>query len=108
MRRLLYRAVLFIPAASAVWALLPVVAPNFGFTHFEGANQNANGSLVKNIETGEYKAALAYLRELVELGYVSPDVKSSSVPESKRYLRSVPAAVVPLRIQVIRTGMPDS
>ena len=25
-RRLLYRAVLFIPAASAVWALLPVVA----------------------------------------------------------------------------------
>ena len=26
MRRLLYRAVLFIPAASAVWALLPVVA----------------------------------------------------------------------------------
>jgi len=27
-RRLLYRAVLFIPAASAVWALLPVVAAN--------------------------------------------------------------------------------
>jgi multidrug efflux system outer membrane protein len=27
-------------------ALLPVISPNFGFTHFEGANQNANGSLV--------------------------------------------------------------
>jgi outer membrane protein TolC len=31
---------------ASVQALLPVVAPNFGFTNFEGANQNANGSLV--------------------------------------------------------------
>src|SRR4029078_5913715 len=31
---------------ASVQALLPVVSPNFGFTHFEGANQNADGSLV--------------------------------------------------------------
>jgi outer membrane protein TolC len=31
---------------ASVQALLPVIAPNFGFTHFEGAGQNANGSLV--------------------------------------------------------------
>ena len=40
--------------------------------------RNANGSLTKEIETEEYKAALAYNRELVQLGYVSPDVKSNS------------------------------
>ena len=37
-----------------------------------------NGSLVKNIETDEYKAALAYVRDLVQLGYVSPDIKSNA------------------------------
>ena len=39
---------------------------------------NANGSLIKDIETEEYKAALVYNRELVQLGYVSPDVKSNA------------------------------
>ncbi len=38
---------------------------------------NSNGSLSKEIETEEYKAALVYLRELVQLGYVSPDVKAN-------------------------------
>lgn len=31
---------------ASVQALLPVISPNIGFTHLEGANQNANGSLV--------------------------------------------------------------
>lgn len=31
---------------ASIQALLPVISPNFAFTHFEGANQNANGSLV--------------------------------------------------------------
>jgi putative aldouronate transport system substrate-binding protein len=38
----------------------------------------SNGGLVKDIETEEYKAALIYLRELVQLGYISPDVKSNT------------------------------
>jgi putative aldouronate transport system substrate-binding protein len=33
------------------------------------------GKWVKDIETEQYKAALAYNRSLVEAGYVSPDVK---------------------------------
>lgn len=37
----------------------------------------SNGKLVKDIETEEYKAALVYLRELVQLGYMSPDLKSN-------------------------------
>ena len=36
-----------------------------------------NGRLTKDIESDEYKAALAYLRELVQLGYMSPDLKSN-------------------------------
>ena len=36
-----------------------------------------NGSLIKDIETEEYKAAVVYLRELIEAGYMSPDVKSN-------------------------------
>jgi putative aldouronate transport system substrate-binding protein len=38
---------------------------------------NADGSMIKDIESEEYKAALVYLRELVELGYISPDVKAN-------------------------------
>jgi len=37
----------------------------------------SNGGLVKDIETEEFKAALVYLRELIEAGYMSPDVKSN-------------------------------
>ncbi len=36
---------------------------------------NADGSLVKDIETDEYAAALEYLAGLVKAGYVSPDAK---------------------------------
>jgi len=36
-----------------------------------------NGRLTKDIESEEYKAALAYLRELVQLGYMSPDLKAN-------------------------------
>jgi putative aldouronate transport system substrate-binding protein len=54
----------------------------YWFSNVFGAPQNwrlnKDGTLVKNIETEEYKAALAYCRELVELGYVSPDVKSNA------------------------------
>jgi putative aldouronate transport system substrate-binding protein len=35
----------------------------------------SGGKWVKDIETEEYKAAVAYNRSLVEAGYVSPDVK---------------------------------
>jgi putative aldouronate transport system substrate-binding protein len=37
----------------------------------------SNGGLVKDIETEEYKAALVFLRSLIEAGYVSPDVKTN-------------------------------
>jgi putative aldouronate transport system substrate-binding protein len=36
------------------------------------------GKLVKDIETEEYKAALAYVRELVQLGYMSPGVVTNA------------------------------
>lgn len=37
-----------------------------------------NGKLTKDIETEEYKAALAYLRDLVAAGYQAPDLKSNA------------------------------
>jgi putative aldouronate transport system substrate-binding protein len=57
----------------------------YSMTWFQGVfrapnnwRQESGGKLVKDIETEEYKAALAYLRDLVALGYVSPDVKSNA------------------------------
>jgi putative aldouronate transport system substrate-binding protein len=37
----------------------------------------SDGSMLKDIETDEYQAALEFVRELVELGYISPDVKAN-------------------------------
>ena len=52
-RRLLYRAVLFIPAASAVWALLPVIAADnlslgsagYGLLLGDGRDRRRRGSV---------------------------------------------------------------
>ena len=56
----------------------------YSMTWFQGMFRAPNnwrlgpgGALTKDIETEEYKAALVYLRELVQLGYVSPDVKAN-------------------------------
>lgn len=39
---------------------------------------NSNGSMVKDIETDEYRAGLEYARKLIEAGYIAPDVRSNA------------------------------
>ena len=62
-RRLLYRAVLFIPAASAVWALLPVVA-----ARNLGLGSGGYGVLLGAVGTGAVLAALIIPRVRARVG----------------------------------------
>jgi MFS family permease len=62
-RRLLYRAVLFIPAASAVWALLPVVAANN-----LGLGSGGYGLLLGMVGIGAVAGAIVIPRLRVRIG----------------------------------------
>ncbi len=82
---------------ASVQALLPIIAPNFSFTHFEGANQNANGTLVfTNFNNVLPAVTLQWL--------VNPGRSYYDIVASKRRLEASRQEAEASQLQTLRTA----